>query len=252
LKIIKTHKNKNKNNKESHMKWLNTITATALLCISLPTLAEIGPWALEVHDEDNDVQVFTRTVENSPLKEFKGVTNIKGNVSSLVALLQDTEASTSWMHNVIKFEVMDSPSDTESVIYTVNKTPWPVTDRDVYIRSVMSANKVGVVTSSLVAVSDYAEKNDDYIRMPELTGTWVFTPMAEGMVEVVYQVHANPGGSLPNWMVNAIVVETPLETLLNLRDVVTNEKYQNRSFAFIEKALSADEKMAQDQTLLTP
>jgi hypothetical protein len=72
------------------------------------------------------------------------------------------------------------------------------------------------------------------------------------MVEVVYQVHANPGGSLPNWMVNAIVVETPLETLLNLRDVVTNEKYQNRSFAFIEKALSADEKMAQDQTLLTP
>jgi hypothetical protein len=234
------------------MKWLNTLTATALLCISLPTLAEIGPWELEVHDEDNDVQVFTRTVENSPLKEFKGVTHIKGNVSSLVALLQDTEASTSWMHNVIKFEVMDSPSDTENVIYTVNKTPWPVTDRDAYIRSVMSANKLGVVTSSIMGVADYAEKNDDYIRMPELVGSWVFTPMAEGMVEVVYQVHANPGGSLPDWMVNAIVVETPLETLLNLRDVISNEKYQNKSFAFIEKALGADEKMAQEQTLMAP
>jgi hypothetical protein len=242
--------NKNKNKKESHMKWLNTFTATALLCMSIPTLAEIGPWELEAHDKDNDIQVFTRTVESSSLKEFKGVTYIKADVAAFVALLLDTEMTTSWMHNVIEFKVVDAPSDTESLIYTVNKTPWPITDRDVYIRSVISADKLGTVTSSFIAEPDFAKKNEGFIRMPELLGTWVFTPMEDGMVEVSYQVHANPGGSLPDWMVNAIVVETPLKTLLNLREVVTNEKYQNRSFAFIDKALATDQELAVEQSLM--
>ena len=140
------------------------------------------------------------------------------------------------MHNVIQFDVMESPSDTKNVVYTVNKTPWPVTNRDAYIQSEMSADASGVVTSRIIAVPTYKENNEDYIRMPELKGAWVFTPQEEGVVEVVYQVHANPGGSLPNWLVNSIVVETPMNTLTNLHKVIKDEKYQGQSFAFIEQA----------------
>jgi ribosome-associated toxin RatA of RatAB toxin-antitoxin module len=247
---VEIYKNKNKNKKEHPMKWLNTFTATALLCISTLTLAEVGPWGLEAHNKDNDIQVFTRVVENSPLKEFKGVTHIKADVASFVALLLDFEMATSWLHNVIEFKVMDAPSDTESVIYTVNKTPWPITNRDVYIRTAMSADKLGAVTLSFTAESNSAEKNKDYIHMPELVGTWIFTPMEEGMVEVTYQVHANPGGSLPNWMVNAIVIETPLKTLLNLRKVIKSEKYQNKSYGFLDKALAIGQGVGPDQRVL--
>ncbi len=218
------------------MNWLKSMTAaTSMLAVSL-TWADVGPWELEAQDEDKDISVFTRTVEGSPLKEFKGVTHIKSEVSTFVALLRDSDVATDWMHNVIEFNVMESPSDTENVVYTVNKTPWPVTNRDAYIRSSMTANADGSVVSSITAEPEYKEGNDDYIRMPELKGSWTFTPQAEGVVEVVYQVHANPGGSLPDWLVNNIVVETPMNTLTNLHEIIQDEKYQGKTFAFIEQA----------------
>jgi hypothetical protein len=232
------------------MNWFKTITVGALVCLAIPSLAEVGPWQLEAQDEDKDIQVFTRTVGDSPLKEFKGVTHIKSDVSAFVALLQDQESATTWLHNVIEYTIIDAPSSTESLIYTVNKTPWPVTDRDAYIRSVFSADKMGAVTSTITGESDFAEDSEDFVRMPELLGAWKFTPMQDGMVEVIYQVHANPGGSLPDWLVNSIVVETPMETLANLHEVITDEKYQKQTFAFIQDAMTANTQMALEDTLV--
>lgn len=218
------------------MKRLILLAFAALLSFSQFTLADVSPWELEAHDEDKDIKVFTRTVEGSALKEFKGVTHLKADVNALVALLKDDQAATDWMHNVIVFDVKERLSDEEMVSYTVNEAPWPVTNRDAYVRSIMTADKNGQVVSLIKAEPDYGELDEEYVRMPSVDGSWVFTPQDNGMVEVVYQVHANPGGSLPNWLVNAIVVETPLETLRNLHDKVHEEKYQNQSFDFIEKA----------------
>jgi hypothetical protein len=218
------------------MQWFKSITTVSTLLLASLSWSEIGPWELQDQNDEKDIQVFTRTVGDSPLKEFKGVTHIKADTNAFVSLLMDSEAATSWMHNVVEFNVEDSPSQTENVVYTVNKTPWPVTNRDAYIRSELSADANGVVTSTLTGMSDFKADNDDYIRMPELKGSWVVAPMEGGMIEVTYQVHANPGGSLPDWLVNAIVVETPMNTLQNLHDVIHSEKYQGKTYAFIEQA----------------
>lgn len=217
------------------MNLFKSIFATTALAVSTLSFAESAPWELEVHDEDKGIQVFTRAVEGSPLKEFKGITQIQAPVEAFVTLLNDSEAATKWMHNVIEFKVVETTSDTENLVYTVNKTPWPVTDRDVYIRSSFSADETGKVTSTLKAEA-FDEKNDDYIRISSLNGFWSFTPLETGLVEVVYQVHANPGGSLPDWLVNSIVVETPQETLENLQEIIKDEKYQGQKYAFIDNA----------------
>ncbi len=228
------------------MQWFKSVSAASALLLATISWADVGPWELQAQNEDKDIKVFTRTVGDSPLKEFKGVTHIKSDTSAFVALLSDSQASTSWMHNVVEFEVVESPSETENVVYTVNKTPWPVTNRDAYIRSIMTADANGVVISALSAEPEFKAASDDYIRMPKLLGSWKFTPQAEGMVEVVYQIHANPGGSLPDWLVNAIVVETPLNTLENLHDIIQDEKYQGQTYAFIEQAKMAEQPAAQE------
>lgn len=228
------------------MKRLTILASAALLSLSQLSLADVSPWQLEAHDEDKDIKVFTREVEGSELKEFKGVTHIKASVNAFVALLKDDPQATSWMHNVIVFDVKERVSDEETVIYTVNEAPWPVTNRDTYIRSIMTADANGVVTSSIKAEPDYGDVDEDFVRMPSVDGAWTFTPQDEGIVEVVYQVHANPGGSLPDWLVNAIVVETPMETLTNLHDKVQEEQYQNKTYAFIETAMKASQSVAQE------
>lgn len=223
------------------------LTGGALLLTSLLSVAQPGEWHLEKDDAKKDIKVFTREIPGSELKEFRGVTHIKAPVSAFVALLKDPAQATSWMHNVKKFEVMETRSDLENIVYTVNDTPWPVTNRDVYIKSVFSQDpNTFAVTVSLTGLADYKAKNSDFVRMPALTGAWTFAPQQDGLVEVSYQVHANPGGSLPNWLVNAIVVDTPYNTLTNLQKKVANDKYLKASFSYIKEP-AAKTQMAEQQ-----
>ncbi len=221
---------------------LKSIASAALLCASMLTsqlvlssdAGQFGSWKQEAQDKDLGIQVFTREVANSELKEFKGVTQIKAPVSAFVALLKDTSAATKWMKDVLDYEVLEEVSETESLVYAVNGAPWPVTNRDSVIRSIMSQDAAGAVTVQLTGEPESKEKHEDYVRMPALTGFWKFTPKADGVVEVVYQVHANPGGSLPTWLVNSIVVETPMETLTNLHTKVLEPAYQGKTYAFMQ------------------
>jgi hypothetical protein len=41
-------------------------------------------------------------------------------------------------------------------------------------------------------------------------------PNTDG-VDVTYQMHASPGGSIPNWLANQTVVDTPYGTLKALK-----------------------------------
>lgn len=213
-------------------KMLTSMFAAALL--GGGSIAYANEWTLEKEDVERDIRVYTRTVENSPLKEFKGVTQIMAPTSAFVALLRDPDVATEWMHQVGKFEVIESPSMTDNLVYTVNETPWPVTDRDAYIRSVMSQDESKVVTVTLTGVPEFRPVNEDFVRMASLKGFWKFSPQENGITEVTYQVHANPGGSLPDWLVNGIVVDTPYNTLKNLQVKVVEERYQNQSFDFMK------------------
>jgi len=221
------------------MKRFALLTTSLIFGFSQLVFADASSWKLEATDEDKNIQVYTREVAGSELKEFKGITQIKTSVSALVALLKDKKDATQWMHNIIEYEVQEEISEVESIVYSVSEAPWPVTNRDSYVRSILTVDANGVVTSTMKAEPEYGPLDEEYVRMPSLKGGWTFTPQEEGMVEVVYQVHANPGGSLPNWLVNSIVVETPMETLSNLHEQITQEKYQNQTFAFMEEAKPA-------------
>ncbi|MGH8352275.1 MAG: START domain-containing protein, partial [Pseudomonas sp.] len=48
-------------------------------------------------------------------------------------------------------------------------------------------------------------------------GLWKLVPMGGGEVEVTYQVHSEPGGSVPSWLANSFVVDAPYNTLAALR-----------------------------------
>ena len=52
----------------------------------------------------------------------------------------------------------------------------------------------------------------------QVEGRWTMTPKADGMVEVVYEAHTDPGGSVPSWLSNKFVVEAPFNTLKGMRE----------------------------------
>lgn len=189
----------------------------------------------ELIKDEQGIKVYTRQLPDSAIKEFKGVTHIKTSLASLVALLDDAGSCKEWMHNCIKGEVLEKISDKERYTYVVNDVPW-ATDRDIVVHSIISQDpEKKVVTIQLTGVADYKPPDADYVRVSKLKGFWRFTPDKNGVIEVVYQIHMEPGGWLPALLVDLVIVDTPFYTLLKMRDIVKKPKYKNATYKTLKE-----------------
>lgn len=202
---------------------------------SFSAQAETSAWELEEEEKDINLQIFTREVDGSNLKEFKGEMLVKTKLSTIAALLLDGQSAPKWMHQCEKFEVVEQIDALSAVVYFVNGAPWPVSDRDAVVMSVMSQDpETLVLKAEISVVDDLLPEDDDYVRIPHMKGFWLFEPKAEGQVMVTYQVHANPGGSLPDWLANSVVVDTPYHTMSNMAEMLKKEKYQQAEVPMIK------------------
>ncbi len=186
--------------------------------------------------DKNGVKVFTRKIEGSALKEFKGVTSIKTSLMSLVALMDDTDAYTRWLHNVTAAKLVQKMNLKERVTHTVINAPWPVSDRDTVTYSkIVQDKKSKIVTIYLKGVPSQYPAQAGKVRVPALKGFWQFIPNKNGYVTVIYQVHSEPGGSIPDAIANATTTDIPYNTLLKMHQIVKQEKYQNGKIPEVEE-----------------
>ena len=178
--------------------------------------------------DKNGVKVYTRKIEGSALKEFKGITSIKTSLTSLVALMDDTAAYTQWLYNVTEAKLIQKINYNERVTYTVIHAPWPVSDRDTVTYSkIVQDPKSKIITIHLKGQPDKMPPQGGKVRVPALKGFWQFIPNKNGYVTVIYQVHSEPGGSIPDAIANSTTTDIPYNTLLNMHKQVKAEKYQN-------------------------
>ena len=208
------------------------IWIACVLNIILPGQA----WPWDLAKESNNIKVYTRPVEGSSFKEYKGVMQIDASLSSLVALVDDITAYPKWIHTCTEATVLKRIGQRESYIYTVNDAPWPISDRDAVSFNLISQNhETLVVTISILGVPDFVPPKSGLVRVKKLKGFWQFSPLTNGSVEVVYQVHNEPGGNLPTWLVNSVVVTQPFHTLLNMREQIKEPVYSAKSYEFIKE-----------------
>lgn len=197
-----------------------------LACTSLGAQAE--DWDLAKDDSKNGIKVFTRVVEGSPLKEFRGIAQVPASLTGAVALVNDHSAGADWIHDCKVLETIDRPNAYESNFYMVTKAPWPVKDRDSTIHSLLTQDSDTLkVRIEMNLTEGVREEHKKRVRVSQMQGYWLFTPIDENTTEITYQVHADPSGSLPNWLVNSLVVDMPYNTLKNMQDKVLEDKYQN-------------------------
>ena len=220
--------------------WLVAIGLSANLAIA----AEPQAWKLK-RDRDG-IQIFTRSVDGSKFKATRGVTRIKARLSSLVALVQDTEACAKWADLCETSEVFEQVSASELYVYTVNDAPWPVTDRDVLAHVVWSQDpNTRQVTMLARAVRDRIPKRKGLVRIMEAESKWMFTPEPNGMVLVETEAHIDPGGPTPAWITNLMLVDSPFKTLANMRDLMAQGLYPDARFSYIDdRPTQADEPAA--------
>jgi len=196
-----------------------------LFLFFIPLNATGNQW--ERVKNSNGIEIYLRPVEGSVIKEFRGVTTVQGSLSSILAVLDDTTSYTLWMYRCSSAELLFKKNVYERITYTVTSSPWPVVDRDIAVKSVFSQDKkTFAVTVSLSGLPSYTPVRQGRVRMNRVSGYWLLEPLGNGNVRVTYRLHSEPGGSVPDSLVNSSLVDIPFNTLYNLRGRVMLPQYK--------------------------
>ena len=202
-----------------------------LSAVVLPSVAE-SPW--ESVKNANGIEVSVRPVSGSAIKEFKAVTEVKGSISSVLALFEDAGSYTKWIYRCTEAKVLYHKNDYERITYNVTSSPWPVEDRDIPVKSIISQNKkTAVVTIALTGLPAYIPAKPKKVRMTKLNGYWLIEPLGNGRLRITYRLHSEPGGSVPDSLVNSALVDIPYNTLNNLRKMVNQSPYKDTKYDMV-------------------
>ena len=203
---------------------MNKFLIAGLLILSFISTvqADDSPW--EFRSKEDGISVYTRKL-TSGLMEFKADVIVSKPIDQVVAFYEDEKKTPEWYYECTHMELLKDEGPSSKIFHFVMRPPWPVSERDAVFRRVKSVDLLGgAVTFDLLSIPEVLPPQKGKVRVPYLKLVWRFTPLKEGGTEVYFQQHGKAGGYIPSLIVNALVIDTPLNTLKKFRELVEKTK----------------------------
>jgi hypothetical protein len=186
-----------------------------------------GPW--EPVSNKDGIVVERRRVDGTNLKEFVGRGVIAAPIARVLAVIRDADRRAEWMPNCGSSYLVEENTETRiQIAYHRTKAPWPVSDRDSVNRATLLVEPAKHRVYLPFEAIEYPKVAPvkGVVRMPFMRGHWILIPVDGGKAtQAEYQVWANPGGILPDWIANLASKTLPRETIAGLRRQVTRVEY---------------------------
>ena len=199
---------------------------------SVPT--DNKDWNLQV--DDNGIEVHTRNLHDSYINAFRAETVLDGPLETVMAVMADPKSCLEWVHQCMEAYNLPDGSFNDRYAYSINNMPWPVSDRDYVLHiKTMTGSSRDQIVMEMEAVSGRMKKRSGYVRMTESSTVYELTRTDDGRTRMLWYQHAEPGGSLPSWLVNRLVTDIPYQSLRELNRVVQEDQYQGYSIEYDEQ-----------------
>lgn len=174
----------------------------------------------ELAKEKEGIQVFTMIRDGAAMKSYRVQMSLEVEAESVLAAILNVDAYAEWMPDCLESRELEKTEE-GLIAYYVAGAPWPISSRDniSHMKIVRSENEIRVDFSQL---PDYLAANKDYVRLEECAGYWKIEKLGDAGLRLSQEVHVNPGGKIPAWLVNMTVEDSPIETFENLRTRLNN------------------------------
>lgn len=205
-----------------------------LLILAFPwTICGQGEW--EFKEEKNGIRLYSRDNEYSEFDEFRAETRLDQSVHVFLAVLKDIPAIPQWMYSVEYAELLEVQGDSIQIYYTEAKTPFPLKNRDgIYMNRFRWDKADRKLRVDIELLPEYLAIKDNVVRISRGKGFWEVTENDTGTLDLIFQMQVDPGGSIPSWLANMFVVDTPYNTLVELKRLMADERYGKTRYEFIE------------------
>ncbi len=184
------------------------------LLTALPGLIQAKGWE-EIGNEDG-VKSFRKDVPGSKIVAFSGETVIKASMERILWVLMSNEHRKKWVHRLKDSRVLERKSKYSAIIYQEFGLPIPISNRDYVYQADVKRSGTGAIVDIRSTTHPKAPKTVGvraYLRRCQ----YVLEPRGPGETFIRVEVHTDPKGLLPSWLVNLIQKKWPLNTLSGIR-----------------------------------
>lgn len=209
-----------------------------ILCIIITALTFFAAsaqtdWKLKA--EKDGIKVYTKLPPGSKLKAIKIECTVQATLSQLVFAIMDINSCKEWVYNTKTCTLVKQVSPAELYYYSEINVPWPVSNRDFVAHLTVSQNTMSkAVTVDAENVPGMVAQKENTVRIMQSVGKWVITPVGTNLVKIDYTLFADPGGSIPAWLLNLFITRGPLESFKKLKEQVKKTAYKNLHVPYIK------------------
>ncbi|AXS84646.1 START domain-containing protein [Marinobacter sp. Arc7-DN-1] len=222
--------------------WASVISG--LVCALLVSALAAATARAELPAEDDEawtlrkeadhIRIYTIDQPDSSFKAFKAVGVLDAPIENLMAVMINPGSCVEWVHNCTESYGFGKGDFHDRYAYSVNDMPWPVTDRDYVLHIRTRGDETsGEIVMDLNATPNQRAESSSRVRVDRSDTLYRFTPEGD-KTRMVWVQHTDPNGSLPGWLVNALLVDIPLRSMEELERVANLDRYQSYRLVYDE------------------
>jgi len=185
-----------------------------LLATDLPFEKE---WTLK--KTGKKMWVYTRDRAGSEIKEVRLIMEVDASIEAINEVLNDATRQPEWVFHCTAAKDLGGTVDTGWYYYSRIALPWPMDDRDV-VAKVVGKQEGAIYKSTSVAAPNFHPEVEGCVRITDFDVATAYEAMPTGGTRMTYEVHSEPAGAVPSWLVNLFIEKGPVETMTKLRTIV--------------------------------
>jgi hypothetical protein len=190
------------------------LSIALLLC--RPAYAD-APWEVIDHTKEG-YEIATRREPTRELPSLRARGELEGDIIHLLAILLDAPRTTEWAEGADTVSVLKRKGPLATLVYTYSNLAWPVSDRDLVMKAELKVLKHGEeYLLDMHGAPELMPKKAGVVRITDALIHFHIKKRASGKVWIEYQINADPGGSLPTWLLTWLTKKVPRETLQKLQ-----------------------------------
>ena len=179
-------------------------------------------WALR--KQKDGVDVYTKPIAGSSFDAFKAVLTVEGEAAVVRNILQNCDRYSHIFPDTEELRILERNGSAYLIQYSRTAAPWPVDDRDgIYEMKFINTANGGFETKSR-ALPNHLPEVDGVVRIKKSNSFWRVIPTDGNLLQIEYEVMAEPGGSIPDWLANSAITEIPIGTMNNLRNEIEKQR----------------------------
>jgi hypothetical protein len=198
--------------------FLLVLAVGFLSSISYAAATPAGTW--EELSNDDGIQTWRKEIEGSDVVAFKGQAVIDAPIAKVANILIDTSRKKEWVHRIVQAKDIRPINEYERIEYNHTASGvFIVRDRDFVFHAKAEFDRAqGLMVMKLKSVDDALMPESGPVRGQLNNSVYTLRSVEGGKkTHFTVEIHADPKGSVPKWLVNLFQKAWPRNTIANIR-----------------------------------